>query len=53
MADYLFVSEKSGLTNLKNEGTSESKVYFVGNTMIDSLITFLPKIKSSKILRRA
>ncbi len=50
MADFLFVSERSGLTNLKNEGVSENIVYFVGNTMIDSLITFLPKTTSSKIL---
>ena len=50
MADYLYVSERSGLTNLKNEGASENKVFFVGNTMIDSLITFLPKTKPSKIL---
>lgn len=50
MADYLFVTERSGLTNLKNERVSENKVFFVGNTMIDSLINFLPKTKSSKIL---
>lgn len=31
MADYLYVSERSGLTNLKNEGASENKVFFVGD----------------------
>lgn len=50
IAEYLFVSEKSGLINLKNEGISEDKVFFVGNIMIDSLIHFLPKTKTSKIL---
>jgi len=37
IAEYLFVTEKSGLVNLKNEGISEDKVFFVGNVMIDSL----------------
>ncbi|MFB3056099.1 MAG: non-hydrolyzing UDP-N-acetylglucosamine 2-epimerase [Ignavibacteriaceae bacterium] len=50
IAEYLFVTEKSGLINLKNEGISEDKVYFVGNVMIDSLIHFLPKTMNSKIL---
>jgi UDP-N-acetylglucosamine 2-epimerase (non-hydrolysing) len=50
IADYLFVTEQSGLVNLKNEGISEEKVYFVGNVMIDSLIHFLPKATTSKIL---
>jgi UDP-N-acetylglucosamine 2-epimerase (non-hydrolysing) len=50
IAEYLFVTEKSGLINLKNEGISEDKVFFVGNVMIDSLIHFLPKTMHSKIL---
>jgi len=50
IAEYLFVTEKSGLINLKNEGISEDKVFFVGNVMIDSLIHFLPTTRTSKIL---
>ena len=50
IAEYLFVTEKSGLINLKNEGISEDKVFFVGNVMIDSLVHFLPKTRNSKIL---
>jgi len=50
IAEYLFVTEKSGLINLKNEGISEEKNFFVGNVMIDSLINFLPKTRNSKIL---
>jgi len=42
ISDYLFVTEQSGLDNLKNEGASEDKVFFVGNVMIDSLIHYLP-----------
>ncbi|MGB9664229.1 MAG: non-hydrolyzing UDP-N-acetylglucosamine 2-epimerase [Ignavibacteria bacterium] len=50
IADYLFVTEKSGIENLKNEGISDDKIFFVGNTMIDSLVNYLPKIEKSKIL---
>jgi UDP-N-acetylglucosamine 2-epimerase (non-hydrolysing) len=51
ISDYLFVSEKSGLINLKNEGISDDKVHFVGNVMIDSLIQYLPKAEKSSILK--
>lgn len=44
ISDYLFVTEKSGLVNLKREGISDEKVFFVGNCMIDSLISYLPKL---------
>lgn len=50
IADYLFVTEKSGIKNLKNEGIANERIFFVGNTMIDTLIYFLPKIEKSKIL---
>ncbi len=49
ISDYLFVTEQSGLDNLKNEGVSEDKVFFVGNVMIDSLVYYLPKSDKSKI----
>ena len=51
ISDYLFVSEKSGLTNLKNEGILQNKVFFVGNVMIDSLIHYLPKADKSSALQ--
>ena len=35
LADLLFVTESSGLENLKREGIPSEKVFFVGNTMID------------------
>ncbi len=47
LADYLFVSEKSGLVNLKKEGISDEKVFFVGNIMIDSLVHYLPKARET------
>jgi UDP-N-acetylglucosamine 2-epimerase (non-hydrolysing) len=44
ISDYLFVTEESGLENLKNEGIPNSKVFFVGHVMIDSLVHYLPKV---------
>jgi len=52
ISDYLFVTEKSGLINLKNEGIDEKKIFFVGNCMIDSLISILPLAKSSNVLEK-
>jgi len=49
ISDYLFVTEKSGLENLDNEGVDKSKVHFTGNVMIDSLVNFLPIINKSNI----
>ncbi|MGC9472203.1 MAG: non-hydrolyzing UDP-N-acetylglucosamine 2-epimerase [Bacteroidales bacterium] len=50
LAEYLFVSEPSGLTNLRREGIPEEKIYHVGNIMIDSLTHYLPKTEKSTIL---
>ena len=44
ISDYLFVTEKSGLENLKLEGKEEGKVFFVGNVMIDTLYYCLRKL---------
>ena len=51
ISDYLFVSEKSGLNNLGNEGVKEDKIYFVGNVMIDSLMHYLSKAEKSTVLK--
>ena len=45
ISDYLFVSEKSGLENLKAEGKSDEKVFFTGNIMIDTLLHNLDKVR--------
>jgi len=52
ISDLLFVTEQSGLDNLKHEGVADDKVHFVGNVMIDSLVHYQPKIKSSEIVKR-
>lgn len=52
ISDYLFVSEESGIKNLKKEGIDSKKIYFVGNVMIDTLLSNLNKIDQSDILHR-
>jgi UDP-N-acetylglucosamine 2-epimerase (non-hydrolysing) len=50
LSDFLFVSEPSGVRNLKNEGIAEHKIFFVGNVMIDSLLRFRDQAMQSEIL---
>ena len=52
VSDLLFVTEESGLQNLRNEGVSADKIHFVGNTMIDSLLHFKEKAEASTILEK-
>lgn len=51
LADFLFVSEPSGIKNLKQEGIPDHKIFFVGNIMIDSLKHYLPRINKSEIIK--
>src|SRR6185436_63536 len=41
---WLFVSEKSGIENLQREGIDKSRIHFVGNVMIDTLIACRDRI---------
>lgn len=50
LSDLLFVTEKSGVQNLSHEGIPENKIHFVGNTMIDSLLSFRDKADSCSVL---
>jgi UDP-N-acetylglucosamine 2-epimerase (non-hydrolysing) len=49
ISDFLFVTEESGLQNLRKEGIPDEKVFFTGNVMIDSLVSNLPRIDASGI----
>jgi UDP-N-acetylglucosamine 2-epimerase (non-hydrolysing) len=51
LSDYLFVSEESGVRNLKREGINSPKIYFVGNIMIDTLLFNLPVVNKSNIVK--
>lgn len=52
LADLLFVTEEDGIRNLTQEGVAASKIHFVGNTMIDSLLACKEKAQASKLLQR-
>ncbi|MFQ5900059.1 MAG: non-hydrolyzing UDP-N-acetylglucosamine 2-epimerase [Thermodesulfobacteriota bacterium] len=50
ISDYLFTTCEDADENLKKEGVSEEKIFFVGNVMIDTLLKHREKAKSSRIL---
>ncbi len=52
VSDLLFVTEESGIQNLHKEGVSLDCVHLVGNTMIDSLLTFKDKAEESAICEK-
>ena len=52
LSNLLFVSEPSGLKNLRNEGIANDKVHFVGNVMIDTLLRHRASAEASDIRER-
>lgn len=52
ISDLLFVSEPSGVANLRNEGTDERKIHLVGNVMIDTLMRHKERADQSDVLER-
>jgi UDP-N-acetylglucosamine 2-epimerase (non-hydrolysing) len=50
LSDLLFVSEESGVRNLRAEGVPEERIHFVGNVMIDTLLRHREVAKKSPIL---
>ncbi|MEP2667522.1 MAG: UDP-N-acetylglucosamine 2-epimerase (non-hydrolyzing) [Cyclobacteriaceae bacterium] len=49
LADYFFTTSKVANDNLKKTGISDDRIFFVGNTMIDSLLTNLTKIRKPNL----
>lgn len=49
ICDFCFITEQSGLNNLRKEGFPEENLFFVGNTMIDSLQYALPAAQKSML----
>lgn len=43
LADYFFTTSEVANKNLRQSGVEEDQIFFVGNTMIDTLLTQLPK----------
>ena len=51
LSDLCFVTEPSGIENLKDEKI-KAEVYYVGNTMIDTLVGFSDQIDQSDVLNQ-
>jgi UDP-N-acetylglucosamine 2-epimerase (non-hydrolysing) len=53
IADLLYTTEQDAAANLAKEGINGERVHFVGNLMIDSLLSALPKaVAVAELLRR-
>lgn len=50
VSDYLFITEDSAQINLKKEGIAQEKIFFVGNTMIDTLLKFRDRAQTLPVL---
>lgn len=52
ITDYFFITEQSGLDNLRKENIKDNLLFFVGNTMIDTMVAFEKDIEASSILEK-
>lgn len=52
LSELCFVTEQSGMDNLFAENKNKNSIHFVGNTMIDTLISFLPVINKSEVVNK-
>jgi UDP-N-acetylglucosamine 2-epimerase (non-hydrolysing) len=51
MADYLFTTEENAHRNLLSEGVSDTRVFLVGNVLIDTFLRYRSKAQESTILQ--
>ncbi len=52
VSDWLFVSEPSGVENLRREGVPPHKTFLVGNVMIDTLLACRERAELSPVLEQ-
>jgi UDP-N-acetylglucosamine 2-epimerase (non-hydrolysing) len=52
ISHLLFVTERSGIANLRREGVDERRIHFVGNVMIDALRQQEALAAASRVLER-
>ncbi|MEP0010575.1 MAG: UDP-N-acetylglucosamine 2-epimerase, partial [Balneola sp.] len=53
VTNYFFTTSKGANKNLKKNGVSDEKIFFVGNTMIDTLIKNRSRFRKPKIWEKA
>ena len=49
ITNYFFTTSDTANTNLKQSGVKEDQIFFVGNTMIDTLLKQRPNFKKPKV----
>jgi UDP-N-acetylglucosamine 2-epimerase (non-hydrolysing) len=49
ITDYFFTTSDTANNNLKNAGIEKDRVFFVGNTMIDTLLTQMPNFQKPSV----
>jgi UDP-N-acetylglucosamine 2-epimerase (non-hydrolysing) len=52
LADILLTPSRDADENLRQEGVDQSRIYFVGNVMIDSLLAFKPKAEELPTVKK-
>jgi len=52
LSTFLFTTSRDANSNLRREGISEDKMFFVGNVMIDTLLAFREQALKSSILEQ-
>jgi UDP-N-acetylglucosamine 2-epimerase (non-hydrolysing) len=50
ISDALFVTEQSGVDNLHREGVGDDRIFFIGNVMIDTLLSHRQRADGSSVL---
>lgn len=51
ISDYFFCTSMEACKKLLNEGKKRKNIFFVGNTMIDTLLSNIKKLRKPKILK--
>ncbi|TDU42879.1 UDP-N-acetylglucosamine 2-epimerase (non-hydrolysing) [Gelidibacter sediminis] len=49
ITNYFFTTSETANTNLRQSGVKDDQIFFVGNTMIDTLLKQRPKFKQPKV----
>jgi UDP-N-acetylglucosamine 2-epimerase (non-hydrolysing) len=52
MAEWCFIHSRDAEQNLLREGVAPTRIHFVGNTMIDTLVRLRPRIDESNVQER-
>jgi len=52
ITDYFFTTSEIANQNLRNEGVDDNRIFFVGNTMIDTLLGNLDKLQKPMVFEK-